>query len=1090
MFYKKLYPYWVFLACPFFSKAQNTTGGIIGTVKAAFGEPLAGALVKIIHEPTGTQYLTQTQRNGIFEINNMNPGGPYTIEVSSINYLKEKKSNIYLRLGEPLSIDFRLAIQPVYLGNVTVTASAKASERFMQNGIGTIITEDKIAALPSVGRNMHDYLRSVPQAKLISGNEGAVSMAGQNNRFNAFYIDGAVSNDVFGLAASGTNGGRAGISPIPMEAVNQFQVSISPFDASLGNFTGAGINAVTRSGTNKTEGSVYYSFSNHFLTGKTPTGPKEEAVKPDGFSMQNFGARLQGAITKNKLFYFINIDFQKDNRPQPFAFSGYNGNTKSIQTISILSNSLKTNYRYDPGTFLDNPEMLHANRMVMRFDWNHNNKQKFSFSYRYTNGERINTNSSNSNLIHFSNDGYLLATNTHSFSFEMKTITGKNSGNKLLAAYTSVNDNRDPLGKPFPRVRINDGEGAFVFGTDNSSTINLLTQSNWTIFDKYHFIAGKHVMSMGIDIEYSKICNAFIQNSFGNYTYASLGDFLTNGKPSVYQTGYSLIDKRNDDRTSAAADFSAARGSIFFNDKIQSFRNFTVNYGLRIDQYLFLTNLATDDYTNQVAIPQFQKYWNMHGAQSGLRTSIPVSISPRFGFSFMPGKNRISIKGGLGVFAGRIPLAWPGGAYQNNGLYIGGYMAANTELNKIRFRANPYQQWKPEEFGVTGNKAPLNLTAAKLSMPKTARAWLAVEIPIGNQWSFTTETMFSRNLNEIDYTNINLLPPIGNAIGPDNRYVYSIANNGRIPLNPNGTNPFDYAILISNHKNKTGYTYNHTATLAKRTSAGFNIECHYNLCKSVILNDGTSSVNLSQWRFMETVNGRNFGQLSQSDFSAGHRIFVLLSKLFQPMGKNFSTTVSLAYTGESGSPFSYVYGNGSMTRDDGIYGGNDLVYIPTANELSGMVFLPYTNSNTLFTAQQQKDALEKYIEGDAYLKNSRGKYAERNGSRTPFTHIVDLKLKAAFWVKLSGRKYRFQISYDVYNLGNLINRGWGRRYYQQNDNFALVKFAGYTSETNLSPRYQFDPTLLRTTPWNVSNSLSPAYTARWISQLGVQIIFN
>jgi len=1089
MFYKKFFKCLLFmLLLSFFATAQNTTGSISGYVKTNTGEALAGATIKAIHEPTGTVYYSQSKKAGNFGISNMNPGGPYLIEISFLNYAKEKKSGIYIYLGESVSVDFILLPQSSILKNVTVSAVRKTTENPGKGGTETIIGQDKITLLPTVGRNIYDYLRAVPQAKLISGNEGAVSIAGQNNRYNSFYVDGAVNNDVFGLAASGTNGGQAGISPLSIDAIDQFQVVVSPYDASLGNFTGGGINAITRSGTNKTSVSFYDFISNQHLSGKTPTGLKEDAVSLSGFSRKTFGFSLGGAVTKNKVFYFINIDMQRDSYPQPFEFSEYNGNTKNLNTLYILANTLKGSYGYDAGTFLDNPEKINADRIVSRVDWNINDRHKLSISNRYTNAERINTNASNANTIHFSNDGFLFFTTTHSTSLELKSRTGRNAGNKLLITYTDVKDDRAQAGQAFPRVRINDGAGAFIFGTDNSSTINLLTQKNWTVSDKFNFIAGNHALSVGMDCEYDDLFNAFIQNTFGNYTYSSVSDFLTNAAPSNYQLGFSLIDDTNNDHTTAAAKFTFLRTSLFINDEIRTSQNFALNYGMRLDHNTFLSKPPEDDYTNNIAIPEFSQYWDLQGARSGLQTKLSLAVSPRIGFTYKLPRQNITIRGGMGIFSGRIPLAWPGGAYNNNGIFIGGYAANASQLNRIRFRADPYHQWKPAETGAIINKEPLNLTSAKFSMPSLFRASLAIDKKFNNNWSALLEGIFSKNLNEIYYTNINILPPTDNAIGADNRSIYSITNNARIPLNADGSNPYDYAVLLSNNKGKTGYSYNATATLSKHTRSQFSFEATYHFGHSVVLNDGTSSVNTSQWRLMETVNGRNFVTPSNSDFSAGHRIFTWASRTFTFPNKMMAITFSLAYTGQSGSPFSYVYGHNSITRDDGTTGGYDLIYVPAQTDLVNMIFLPNTVNGITFTSQQQKDALEIYIENDPYLKNRRGNYAERNGSGTPFTHVVDLKIKQDISLKVGSKYYRLQLTVDMFNFSNFVNRNWGRQYFQPNDNFALVNFAGYISANNYTPQYQFNPNTLLAAPWMVSTSSTPAYSARWTCQLGVRVI--
>jgi len=487
------------LILPAFALAQNTTSSLSGSVKTNTGEVLVGATVTATHEPTGTTYRVQSRAGGRFDISNMNPGGPYLVEVSFLNYANEKKTDLYLSLGDVLKVDFALASKVNNLGNVTVSSLRKTTETSGKGGAETTIGRDKMANLPTVGRNIYDYLRAVPQAKLINGSEGAVSIAGQNNRYNAFYVDGAINNDVFGLSASGTNGGQAAIAPLSIDAIDQFQVVISPFDASLGNFTGGGINAITRSGTNKTSASVYYFLQNQDLAGKTPTGLKENAVRLNNFSKKTYGFRLGGAITKNKLFYFINVDLQRDLRPQPFDFSQYNGNTKDINVLNSLAATLKSTYNYEAGGFLDNTEEVNADRITARLDWNINDRHKLSLSNRYTKGERLNTSTSSSGTINFYNNGFQFPTTTNSTSAELKSLVGKNASNKMLVTYTDVNDDRGPLGQAFPRVRINDGSGAIVFGPDNSSTVNLLTQKNWSFYDEFKVTLGKHALKFGVD---------------------------------------------------------------------------------------------------------------------------------------------------------------------------------------------------------------------------------------------------------------------------------------------------------------------------------------------------------------------------------------------------------------------------------------------------------------------------------------------------------------------------------------------------------------------------------------------------------------
>lgn len=1071
--------------------AQNTTGSISGMVKSPAGEALAGATVMITHEPTGSVYRVQSSRSGRYEANNLDPGGPYSVEASFVNFANGKKNDIHLNLGDVYKLD--LVLQPLSsnLGNVLVTGFKKNTETPARGGIETTIGRDKMANLPSVGRNIYDYLKAVPLVRLTGGNEAAVSIAGQNNRYNAFYVDGAINNDVFGLAASGTNGGQTGISPVSIDAIDQFQVVAAPYDAAQGHFIGGSIHAITKGGSNRTEGSVYYFLQNQDLAGRTPTGPKELATRLNNFSKKNYGFRTGGAFIKNKLFYFINADLQRNIHPQPFDFSSYTGNTKDVYGINGLAAILKSSYGYDPGAFPDNPGKVNADRIAMRIDWNIGSRHKLTISNRWASGQRYHTNSSSASVINFYNNGYLLFTRSQSVSAELKSLAGRNAANKLLITYTDVLDDRNPLGQDFPRVRIHDGAGAFVFGADNQSTVNLLMQKNWTLFDEYRFAAGSHRLKVGADLAYSKLFNAFIQNSFGSYTYASVHAFLTNQAPSAYTYGFSQVDDGMRDNTQAVAKFKYASAALFLQDEYRINDQLVLNLGLRADLAGFLNNPAADAYANQIAIPQFSRYWDLKGAASGAKPSMPVSFSPRFGWVYQIAKSTITVRGGFGFFTGRIPLVWPGGIYNNNGIYIGGYTANIGQLARIRFRPDPAGQWKPGEVGAGNPKGTLNLVSADFRLPRVFKTSLAIEKKFENDWSVTMESYFTKNINEICYTNTNLMPPIGNAVGPDKRAVYTIVNNGKIPLNADGSNPYENVILLSNNTGQTGYSYGFAGSMRKSTRSGFQAEAHYSFGNSFTTNDGTSSVNLNQWRFMETVNGRNPITRSVSDFSGGHRIFVYLARKWEYAKKNLSTTLTLTYTGQSGSPLSYVYGSGSMTRDDGISGGNDLIYIPSPAELAGMIFLPNTilvnGTVVTYTAQEQKEALEAYISRDPYLRKHRGAYAERNGDRLPFTHIIDCKITQDFIIRTGRQRYRFRLSYDIFNLGNLLNRNWGRQYFQDNDQFSLVSFAGYVSATDYTPQYRFNPAI--TAPFSVSNSTHAPYAARWISQLGIRLIF-
>lgn len=1069
---------------------QVTTSSMSGTIKDGKGQPLIGASVLLTHTPTGTTYATMTRTGGRFDISNIRSGGPYKVEITNIGFDKVTRENIYVSLGEVGTVDINMEEKSKQLSEVVVAAT-RASREGAKGGTETNIGRDKMANLPTVGRNVSDYLRYVPQAKITG--DGGVALAGQNNRYNSFYIDGAVNNDVFGLAASGTNGGQAGISPISIDAIDQFQVVLSPYDASLGNFTGGGINAITRSGTNNYEGSVYYFFRNQDLSGKTPGVPKSQAIKLSDFSNKTYGFRIGGPIIKNKLFFFLNAELQRDERPQPFDTASYNGNSKYAD-IMRLSDTLRSRYGYEPGGFIDNAEKVQADRITAKIDWNINDVHKLSVSYRFNKGLRYNTSRSSANIINFYNNGYLFPTKTNSGSAELNSRFKNNANNRLLLTFTNVEDDRNPIGSAFPRVSITDGTGSIVFGTEENSTANLLKQDNYALFDVYKFYANKHTISVGTDDEISRSTNIFIRQNYGSYVYNNgLNQFFNNLPASNYNRSYSLVDPPKtpgDASTNAAAKFTTVRLGFFVNDEFKVNDALTLNFGLRLDNTMFVTDPRTDRFFNDTAIGAISQYYDLKGARSGQISDPKWSLNPRFGFVYKLIDQKITIRGGAGTFTGRVPLVWPGGVYNLNGVSIGGFNQAN-----VNFRPDPNNQYEASDFGLTvaSPSGEVNLISKDFRMNKVFRASLAADKDLGKGWKITVEGIYTRNINEIDYKNVNILPPTQTSVGPDARNVYNLTSNNvpvPIPMRTGAnSNPYTGIYLLSNNDGDKGYSYTASFSVDKRWADGWAVNANYTYGRSRVLNEGSNSQNVSQWRFMETVNGRNYMSLSRSDFDIGHRINAYAAKKFTYGKGMFATTVSLVYNGQSGNPYSYVLNRG-MVRDYDNNESNDLLYIPTATELQSMTFLSNTvgtgpNAVT-YTPDQQKQLFEEFIQGDKYLSKRRGQYAERNGARFPFTHVLDFKLQQDFTVKLGGKNYQIQLTYDIFNFTNMLNRDWGKTYFLSNDQSVILDMASYTSTTNLTPRYRFTP-LASGTPYTLSDGVFNS--ARWSSQVGIRFNF-
>jgi hypothetical protein len=444
------------------------------------------------------------------------------------------------------------------------------------------------------------------------------------------------------------------------------------------------------------------------------------------------------------------------------------------------------------------------------------------------------------------------------------------------------------------------------------------------------------------------------------------------------------------------------------------------------------------------------------------------------------------------MFTGRVPLVWPGGVFNNNGQSVGGISittASDIAKYGIKFRPNPLGQYTAADLGLStaAAKGQMDLISKDFRLPKIFRASLAFDKKLKDNWSITVEGSVSKNINEIYYRRLDIQKPVGQLQGPDNRYIYDLKRIG-YPAYPGitaGSNPYTGIFLLENQRyyGRSGYAYNFTASIDKSWTDGFSFNAFYTYGSSFVTHEPTSSQNNSQWRYMETVNGRNDVQRSRSDFDLGHRVSAFVAKKFTYAKGALASTFSLVYNGQSGNPFSYVYATGPV-RDQGTGESNDLIFIPTADQIKAMTFV--TNSSYPLSADAQKAALESYIAQDNYLSKNRGKYAERNGGRLPFTNIIDVKFVQDFNVKLNNKKYQFQLTYDVFNFTNMLNRNWGRTYFMSNDQFSIIKYQGATGST--TPSYSFSP-VKNDTPWGISSSTSPSYSARWVSQLGLRFKF-
>ncbi|MEP2936348.1 MAG: carboxypeptidase regulatory-like domain-containing protein [Gilvibacter sp.] len=1058
-----------------------TTAGINGRIVDANSEPLLGANVVAVNANTGATYGAITDFDGYYRISNMRAGGPYTVTISYVGYEDNVRTGVFLQLGNSQKISVNLAESASALDEVLIIAQRNNVFDSNKTGTETTITSRDISTLPAVSRSIADFARVTPQAQLTEGNDGfSISLAGQNNRYNAIYIDGAVNNDVFGLAGSGTNGGQTGVNPFSVDAIETFQINIAPFDVRQSGFSGGSINAITRSGTNQIQGSAYSFFRNESFAGKTPpslVGDGESREKLDEFSALTYGVRVGGPLIKDKLFFFVNYERQDEETPQPFNFSNYEGRS-SLDDINGLVSFLQSQYGYDPGIFNANTRTLESDKLTAKLDFNMDDRNKFVLRHSYVKGDNLEARNSGVNNIGFINGSEAFITTTNSTALEW-SYSGDKVANNLVIGYTSVRDDRDPAGSPFPTVDIQDGNGFISFGSEPFSTANLLNQDVLTINNNFEIYAGRNTITLGVNFEYAKTKNLFFAFNYGDYTFedqfddnglllsSGLNQFLTGQNADVYQHGYSLLGNGvTGDESAGASEFSTVQIAAYAQNEYQFSDSFKATFGLRVDVPYWEDGIVNSKFRNRT-IPLLEAAGkDLQGARPSKGILPLPHFAPRLGFNWdVNDDNSTQIRGGLGVFTSRLPLVWPGGTYNNNGV-TGGF---NFEFNQP-FEAdvnNQFESPAPGSGSVGGN---VDLIAREFKLPQVMKYNIAVDQKLP-WWGLiaTADFLYTDVLSDIYYENLNLKSPNGRLNGADNRPTY----DRRDEIDPT----YGRIILASN--THEGYSYNASFTLRKPFQNGFQGQISYSYGDSFKVFDGTSSQNSSQWRNIQTVNGKNsFLEDSRSDFSLGSRFSGNASYEIS-WSENVKTTFGVFYEGVQGSPFSYTYREGrDLLNDDSR--DNALIYVPARQ--SDITFADQSGSGGL-TPQQQWDALNAFIAGDEYLNSRRGDYAERNGDRGPWSHVIDLKVLQDFSIKLGNNEHTFQASLDIFNFTNLLNKDWGKRKFVPGNIGLLTTVSG-----GPDPVFSFDPD-----QWADGVSQIDDFglqSSRWQMQLGLRYLFN
>lgn len=1037
------------------ANTQVTTAGLTGKITDTNREPVAGATILAIHEPSGTRYGAITHADGRYLIQGMRVGGPYRVTVTFIGMRTTETTGLFLHLGESLRHDAQLAEAAELLDEVVITGRAGVDAT--KTGAAMSIGSAEINRMPSITHGIADAIRLNPQVRVT--NDGAMYFLGMNNRYNSFRIDGVMNNDVYGLAANGSNGGQAGTQPVSMESIEQIQVNIAPFDIRQSGFTGGSINAITKSGTNEFHGSVYGFGNNESLIGskyRLMNGKQSEKY-PDQYEYQA-GLTLGGPIIKNKLFFFANYEKADKTYQNPYAIGNAASRIDATEAASVLKRlqemAAEQGLAYT-GSLEATDVYTKSDKANVKLDWNINDRHKASFRWGLVSARQANSVSS-AVYLNATDFIYDFVSKTNSFVAELQSRLSEGWDNELRVSYVRVRDQREP-GAPFPMIQVsNVGDGTLQLGNDRSSMANSLDQDVWSITDNVTWNAGRHTVTFGTHNELYKFSNLFIQDAYGSYFFDSPDDFYA-GKIKQYWFSQANVEVTGNPRWAAA--FGAGMLGWYVQDNFSVSDRLSLTLGLRMDIPLFFDTPSENVPFNEWMASKGWKY-----RTNSKLNSTPL-FSPRLGFRWnVDNEGRFLLRGGAGIFTGRIPFVWLSNNFANTGVQLSTYrVSASTNPDAVKSLSvilDPAKQTQNADKLTASGSQTINVFDKDFKFPQSLRANLALDFELGGiDW--TAEAIYSKTLNDIAYRNL-VVDLTGQTLGE----VIPSLSFDRRPMLKKIEGADTYSGIYALHNTSKGYTYNLSLTGRKRFDFGLDVTASYTYMKSKAQNNGTSSVAQSNWQYNYTIGNPNDAELANSSFNIPHsvRAAAFYTKKWK---SNHATTVGLIYNGSSGLSYAVCY-NGDLNGDTG---NNDLLYIPTDAEIDRMKF----KATSDYTEEQQKANFKAWLANDDYMKKHRGEYYKRNADNEKFEHHFDLHLSHRFDFMI-GRELRgLEISFDVVNIGNLFNSRWGRTS-ASNGYYNPVTYKGDGS-------FQF----LHEADYNMRSYND--YYSRWRGQVGMKFTF-
>lgn len=1036
-----------------------------GVVTESAGHATAGATIKATHLPSGTNYSSSANVAGRFNLANMRVGGPYRVEITFVGQNPIVYEDVYLQLGQAF------VLNPVFgeteansIDEVTITGS----RRSQKSGTSTVVGRSQIENLPSISRSVNDLTRLTPQAN-------GSAIGGGNYRANNFSVDGANFNNQFGIGQNMPANG----SPISIDAIEQIMVNVTPFDVRQSGFTGASINAVTRSGRNDFFGSAFYTGRSDKQQG---TRVNDVNTNINDMSVKQYGFTFGGPIVKNKLFFFVNLEQQKQVEPGPTKVaataSAPYGSASYIarptdQFMNTVSDYLSSKYGYETGPYQGYSFDSNNDKLFARIDWNISDNHKINFRYNQVQGKspstlsssvsgaNINTstyptNRTGMNALSFRNSNYFSETNLYSAAAEYTGKTGEYN-HSARVTYVNQDEPRSVESAWFPMVDIRDGVAGSAgnvitsFGTDPFTYGNLRSVQSWNANYDINRTFGSHDVTLGGQFETSITKNGFQRFGTGYYMFNSWEDFVNEQKPIHYALTYPMTA----DGSQAFPSFQFNQFSVYLQDQ------FTVNSRLKLTGGIRL-ELPTYPNVEEMKTHPILEGLNFNGLSlnTGAMPKRRVMVSPRFGFNYdVLGDRSLMLRGGTGIFTGRIPFVWIVAQSGDAGMLQSTVTYAAGDPNMPSFSPDIKANY-PSTLPQAGTFLPSSMSAmdVNLKFPSTWKTSLAVDYNLPWGVVGTLEGIYNKDINAVVAKNVNLVEPTAMNIDGygDNRYIFPNSNNDKYiyKINNGQVAQSGSAFTPTYMTNaKGGHYYSVTAQLQKNFDKGFSGMVAYTYSNAKNFGDGSGDQIQNLWSLPYQSNGNsNNPELSYTSNIVPHRLVGSASYAANWIGK-LKTSMTLFYSGSSMGRYSYYYGS-DFNRDGQT---NDLIYIPANKSELEFADIAAGQSNyggNGYTAAEQADLFWSIVEGDDYLKSRKGKYAERNGAVAPWRHQFDFRLSQEVFKNIGGANNSLEFYWDVFNIGNLFNSSWG--IYKINNNVLLTptNTSSITPDGNTIPKFR------------------------------------